>query len=187
MKIINLIISFLLSFSACACSVQQDVNQSSETEEIKNAATVRVYFTKSEEPDGISLVSVKRKVPKDENILDSTLRELFLGPTKKEALLGVMTEIPTGTRLIKITESEDDILLDISSQYLVGGGSASVQLRYLQLYNTIKQVEPHKKFYLHVDGKSIKTIAGEGLEVAQPLSTIDDYTKKFKRSDELQP
>lgn len=148
--------------------------------------TVKIYFTKSKEGGDLSFAAVTRKVPKKGSKLDYALRELFLGPTKQELKMGIMSEIPVGTRLIKIEESEDELLVDLSSQYLVGGGSASVQLRYLQLYKTLTTLEPRKKFYLHVDGKELKTIAGEGLEVTQPLTMINDYTKKYEKIDEMQ-
>ena len=148
---------------------------------------IKVYFTKSKSPEEISFVPVKRKVHKEDSSIDATLRELFLGPTKKEEIKGIMTEIPLGTRLIKVEESDDDILIDLSSQFLTGGGSATMQLRYLQLYKTLKNIAFGKTIYLYADGKSIKTIGGEGLEVSQPLMNIGDYTKKPETSEDLQP
>ena len=169
-------------------------NQSTDQGEIKrglpfsvNTKEVRVCFTKSIEPEKLSLVSVKRRVSKDDSVVNAVLKELFLGPTKKEEIKGVMTEIPTGTRLLEVEESDDDILVDLSSQFLTGGGSATMQLRYLQIYKSLKTIAPHKDIYLLVDGKSIKAIGGEGLEVTQPLTTIPDYTKKYEKVDELQP
>ena len=41
---------------------------------------------------------------------------------------------------------------------------------------------------MHVDGKNIKTIGGEGLEITQPLSMINDYTEKHEEAEEdVQP
>ena len=153
----------------------------------KNSQEVKIYFTKSKGENNIFFIPVIRKISKEDSAIDSSLKELFLGPTKNEELKGVMTEIPVGTRLIKIEESEDEILIDVSPQYLIGGGSASMQLRYLQLYKTLKDVAPNKKLYLHVDGKSVKAIGGEGLEVPQPLKGISDYTKKPEVNDGVQP
>ncbi|MBI3308857.1 MAG: GerMN domain-containing protein [Candidatus Melainabacteria bacterium] len=187
----KLISIFFLCFTfvCTSCNIQTSIHDPSLEEEVslKETVTTKICFTRSKDPKDLALVNVQRRVPKGENIIDATLKELFLGPTKREMLQGIMTEIPVGTRLIKIEESEDAILVDLSSQYLVGGGAASVQLRYLQLYRTLKSLVPKKKLYLHVDGKNIKAIAGEGLEVTQPLSAIDDYTKTHEKSDDLQP
>ena len=62
-----------------------------------------------------------------------------------------------------------------------------MQLRYLQIYKTLKKIAPFKEVYLLVDGKPVKTIGGEGLEVTQPLTKINDYTQKFEKTEGLQP
>ena len=84
-------------------------------------------------------------------------------------------------------ESEDEVLVDLSSQYLTGGGSAAVQLKYLQIYKTLKKICPSKDIYLNVEGKSLKTIGGEGLEVTQPITKINDYTQKYEKTKDVQP
>lgn len=184
----------LLSTTCClllittSCSIPQKLpldlkNLSFE----KNYEVVKIYFTKFKGTENIFLIPVTRKIPKENSILDSSLRELFLGPTKNEEFKGVMTEIPIGTRLINISESEDEVLINLSSQYLTGGGAASMQVRYLQLYRTLKNIVPGKNLYLQVEGKEVKTIGGEGVEITQPLKKINDYTKKYEKIDSVQP
>ena len=153
----------------------------------RNTSEVKIYFTKSKAPEELSLILVPRKVSKEDSIVSVALKELFLGPTKSEELRGIMTEIPVGTRLIKVEESEDEVLVDLSSQYLTGGGSAAVQLKYLQIYKTLKKICPSKDIYLNVEGKSLKTIGGEGLEVTQPITKINDYTQKYEKTKDVQP
>ena len=152
-----------------------------------NSQEIKIYFTKSKGPGEIALVPVARKISKDDSLVYASVKELFLGPTKSEELKKIMTEIPLGTRLINIEESGDEIYLNISSQYIAGGGSATMQLRYLQIYKTLKKIAPFKEVYLLVDGKPVKTIGGEGLEVTQPLTKINDYTQKFEKTEGLQP
>lgn len=187
--LINLLAVFLIFLSGC--SSPQNVENNGDKVGFPfdpNSKVVKVYFTKSKIPKELSLVGVSRRVSKEGSIVGASLKELFLGPTKTEELKGIMTEIPVGTRLIKIEEGGDEILVDISSQYLTGGGSAAMQLRYLQIYKTLKSVCPYKEIYLNIEGKSLKTIGGEGLEVTQPLTKIDDYTKKHEeKTEELQP
>lgn len=153
----------------------------------RNVTKAKVYFVKSSGKDDISLIPISRRISSDDSPIDATLGELFLGPTKKEQLKGIMSEIPEGTRLIKSEVSNDEIVIDLSSQFLTGGGSAAVQLKYLQLYKTLNDVAPDKKIFLHVDGKVLKTIGGEGLEVTQPMMIINDYTKKYEKTENLQP
>ncbi|MBI2995997.1 MAG: GerMN domain-containing protein [Candidatus Melainabacteria bacterium] len=181
-------ICFLFSFTSCSL-VQESNNYGISNNLLFNVGLkdTKVCFTKSKSAKELYWVSVSRKIPKDDNIIEATLRELFLGPTKSEELKGIMTEIPTGTRLIKIEESEDEIVIDVSNQYTTGGGAATMQLRYLQVYKTLKKLAPQKKIYMLVEGKTLKAIGGEGLEVSQPLTKVTDYTEKYEKIEDLQP
>ena len=184
------ILFFLVLFLAGCSNVQESNKRGGHIGlpfDGNNLREVKVYFTKSKAPEELSLVQVSRRVSKEDSIVSASLKELFLGPAKTEELRGIMTEIPIGTRLIKVEESEDEVLIDLSSQYLTGGGSAAMQLRYLQIYKTLKKICPYKNIYLNVEGKSLKTIGGEGLEVTQPLTKINDYTKKHEKTEDVQP
>ena len=185
-KIFFLALSLMLFISGCS-NFQQSESGGIGLPFGTNQREVKVYFTKSKAPEELSLVPVSRKISKDDSIVGAALKELFLGPLKGEELKGLMTEIPIGTRLIKVEESEDEVLVDLSSQYLTGGGSAAMQLRYLQIYKTLKKICPKKDIYLNIEGKSLKTIGGEGLEVTQPLTKINDYTKKQEKTEDVQP
>ena len=187
-KILFLVLSLVFFVSGCSNLQQsQDSGGLIELPFSGNLREVKVYFTKSKAPEELSLIPVSRKISKDDSITGAALKELFLGPTKTEEIRGIMTEIPIGTRLIKVEESEDEVLVDLSSQYLTGGGSAAMQLRYLQIYKTLKKICPNKDIYLNVEGKSLKTIGGEGLEVTQPITKINDYTQKHEKTENVQP
>ena len=187
-KILFLVLSLVFFISGCSNPQRsQDSGGLIELPFSGNSREVKVYFTKSKAPEELSLILVSRRISKDDSVTGAALKELFLGPTKGEELRGIMTEVPVGTRLIKVEESEDEVLVDLSSQYLTGGGSAAMQLRYLQIYKTLKKISPYKNIYLNVEGKSLKTIGGEGLEVTQPLTKINDYTKKHEKTENVQP
>ncbi|GEM_PF-1922469 len=178
-----------------ACSSLTDTEKKLDKENLdnrfnvfgKNTKETKVYFTKIKGKDELLFIPVTRKVDDENSFVAESLKELFLGPTKQEELKGIMTEIPIGTRLIKVEQSEDDILIDISSQFVTGGGSAAMQLRYLQIYKTLRKIAPQKKLYLYVDGKPIKTIGGEGLEITQPLTKINDYTQINEKNSNVEP
>ena len=189
--ILGILLTPSVLFFGCSLAPSDTQKRSKEEKRVgifdSNSQEIKIYFTKSKAPGEIALVPVVRKVSKDDSPVYASIRELFLGPTKPEELKKIMTEIPLGTRLINIEESGDEIYLNISSQYIAGGGSATMQLRYLQIYKTLKKIAPFKEIYLLVDGKPIKTIGGEGLEVTQPLTKINDYTQKFEKTEGLQP
>ena len=180
----NYIIIFtVLTLMLTACST----TSKDRSHKPKNMNEVKVYFTKTKEAKKLFFVPVKRFVSKEDNTVSAALRELFLGPTKKERTKGIMTEIPVGTRLIDVEEADDEVLVDVSSQLLTSGGSATVQLRYLQIYKTLSDMRPNKEFYLNVEGMTLKAIGGEGLEVKQPLAEIPDYTEEHEPTENVQP
>lgn len=181
--------SFLIFLSvlllSTSCSLLNTNKEETETSNIFDSnSKVKVYFIKSNSPDDINFTPVIRKISSDDSPIDAGLKELFLGPTKKEQLRGIMTEIPEGTRLVNVEASQDEISVNLSSQFVTGGGAATMQLRYLQLYKTLAGIAPNKKVYLLVDGKNLKTIGGEGLEITQPIMAINDYTKKYEKTNQ---
>ena len=177
----NLLFTIGFLFFTSGCSIVQNRLSFDHYKEVK------IYFTKSNKEKDVSFTPVKRKIPRGDSAVATSLHELFLGPAKNEELKGIMSEIPVGTRLINVEESDDEVLIDVSNQFITGGGAATMQLRYLQIYKTLKTIVPEKKIYLQIDGKTIKTIGGEGIEITQPLTKINDYTEKHEKTDNLQP
>lgn len=175
---------FILLILSTSCTLINANKEEKKKPGIFDSNKVKVYFIKSNGSEDLEFTPVTRKVSSDDSPVDASLKELFLGPTKKEQLRGIMTEIPEGTRLVNVEASEDEISVDLSSQFVTGGGSATMQLRYLQLYKTLAGIAPKKKVYLLVDGKNLKTIGGEGLEITQPIMAINDYTKKYEKTNQ---
>ncbi len=132
---------------------------------------VKVYFTKANDELGAVLVAVDRKVTKGTTPYQTALKELFKGPSPEERQgLELNTEIPDGTRLIKVTETKEEVQLNISSQFMVGGGAESMQARFRQLRETVLSLAKGRPVYLYIDGQKVEAIGGEGLEVPQPLN-----------------
>lgn len=138
--------------------------------ESAKAPKVTVYFTKPSKELGVVLIPVVRKVPKGSSAYETAIKELFFGPTLEEReKLELNTEIPEGSRLISITEEKDSIKIDISSQFMFGGGSESMQVRFRQFRETALTMAKGRPVYLYIDGTLASKIGGEGLEIPQPL------------------
>ncbi len=164
MKRLSLIIVFLaLSLGSCS-------NNKVSTG-AASGSKVTVYFTKASDELGVVLIPVVRNVPKGKSAYEIAMQELFLGPTLDEReKLDLRTEVPEGTRLIKLDESPKEVKLNISSQFMFGGGSETMQVRFRQLRETALTLAKGRPVFLYIDGEKAKTIGGEGLEVPQPLS-----------------
>ena len=132
--------------------------------------TVNIYFLALDKNDNGIYKKVKREVPKGENKLEYAIKELLKGPNIVEKTAGTYTEIPNTTKLLKIKETGNKIIIDFSSDFQYGGGTDSIYSRMMQLIKTSIENTENKKVYLYLDGKQIKFIGGEGIMITQPLS-----------------
>ena len=94
---------------------------------------------------------------------------LLKGPLIAETKQGIYSEIPANVDLIDIKKTDDKIIVNLTSNFGNGGGSKSIENRIAQLSKTIKIHEPNKKIYLHINGKEVEYLGGEGVYVKQPL------------------
>ena len=145
-------------------------NSSNPAKTSNGQKKVTIYFTKASNELGVVLIPVVREVKEGRTKYETAFRELFLGPTLKEKeKLKLNTEIPEGTRLIKVEELSDKVNIDISGQFMSGGGSETMQARFRQLRETALTTAKGRPVYLYIDGVLAQKIGGEGLEVPQPL------------------
>ncbi len=86
--------------------------------------------------------------------------------------------IPVNTKVLNVVTKNKEIRIDLSKEFIKGGGSASMQGRIIQVLYTATSLEIDAKVYLSVEGKPLKYIGGEGLEVPQPM-TRKDFALEF--------
>ena len=84
--------------------------------------------------------------------------------------MGAYSEVPQNTKLLKIKQNGDKIVIDLSSDFQYGGGTDSIYSRMMQLIKTSITNTENKKIYLYLDGKQVNVIGGEGIMITQPLT-----------------
>jgi spore germination protein GerM len=102
--------------------------------------------------------------------LQWTVESLLKGPSKEELAKGFMSEIPSGVKLLDITEKNQAIRINLSGEFLSGGGANSMMQRLEELKNTVILAEKTTPVFLDVDGKELGALGGEGLFVEQPIN-----------------
>jgi spore germination protein GerM len=139
---------------------------------IKNSLnTVNIYFVKQNQNSKAVLKPVKRIIKPDENRLDTAIAELLKGPDPSELKKRFSSEIPPETKLLEITEKPDRVVINLSQKFESGGGSSSMNTRVLQVSYTASDAVK-KPVYLELEGKEVKYIGGEGIEITQPLPSV---------------
>ena len=105
------------------------------------------------------LVLVKRElsfVPSIENSITLLLK----GPMISEVKKGIYSEIPAGVDLISVTRQNNDIIVNLSSNFGYGGGSNSIENRVKQISKTVKIHEPSKNIFLYTSTLKVVFLSG---------------------------
>ncbi len=137
-------------------------------EEIKKEPKilVNIYFTTT--TGGIKKIS--RELPQNKTKTAFAIEELLKGPDFKERQQGTSSEIPKGTKILSVKETENSVIIDLSDEFQYGGGTESQYTRLKQLINTIVGLKLSKPAYLYLNGQKAEVIGGEGIILTQPLS-----------------
>lgn len=84
----------------------------------------------------------------------------------------ISTEIPAGTILTGVTESNGEINVNFSHDFKDGGGSDSFMARLEQVKRTVSPMAGNHPVYIQVEGERLTT-SGDGLEVKQPINDVE--------------
>ena len=163
--------------------IEMPKNKEEKTENVKTPTVVpskpadaqektvaNVYFLALDKNDNGIFKKVTREYTTKEDKLKFALNELLKGPNLMEKSLGAYSEIPKTTKLLNVKYNGNKVIIDLSSDFQYGGGTDSVYSRMMQLIKTAINNTNNKQIYLHLDGKQIKFIGGEGIMVSQPLN-----------------
>ncbi|MHB1322928.1 MAG: Gmad2 immunoglobulin-like domain-containing protein [Coriobacteriia bacterium] len=119
---------------------------------------VRVYLSRGE-----YLGVASRSVPATASAAESAMAQLLLGPTAAEDGWGLATLIPAGTRLLELSVSQGTARVDLSSEFVTGGGTHDAMLRLAQVVHTLTQFPAIERVLLLVEGDVVDVYSGEGI------------------------
>jgi spore germination protein GerM len=144
----------------------------------QTSQTVELYWLPSQSTD-IDLVPTPVTLDIDrgetsQQILTTALQLLLAGPEAET----YATTIPDQTELLNLTIQEDGIHLNLSQDFTLGGGSASMTARLGQIIYTSTTLNPDAAVWIEVQGKPLELLGGEGLIISQPM-TRQDFDEAF--------
>jgi spore germination protein GerM len=94
------------------------------------------------------------------------------------------TAVPSGTRLLGMQAKPDEIRINLSQEFVEGGGSEAMIYRVAQVLYTATSLNPQAKVYLEIEGQPVNEdhpLGGEGLVLEQPM-TRQSFTTAFPHS-----
>jgi spore germination protein GerM len=98
----------------------------------------------------------------------AALEALAAGPTPEEAQRGLGSEVPPATEVRAVRFADGVVTVDLSADFGVGGGTASMLGRLHQVRFTAARPRGVEAVRLLVEGAPLVALGGEGLVVEQP-------------------
>lgn len=130
--------------------------------------SVQVYWLREDASQKIELAPNKLALKSAEP--DVALRDAFSRLLAGPIAPTTVSTIPQGTELRSLSLKDDGIHIDLSKNFVSGGGSTSMTSRVAQVLYTATSLEPNAKVWISVEGKPLDTLGGEGLMLEQPLT-----------------
>ncbi|WP_071516766.1 GerMN domain-containing protein [Geitlerinema sp. PCC 9228] len=112
-----------------------------------------------------------------EQALERAFTRLLASPSQSAASNSFST-IPEATQLRSLRVAEDGIYVDLSEEFIRGGGSTSMMGRLGQVVYTATSFDPQAKVWISVSGEPLTLLGGEGLQVPQPI-TRESFKREF--------
>ncbi len=135
---------------------------------------VRAYFYLGGEPGSAGLVAVLREVPKTQAVARAAMNALLEGPTTAESADRTITSaVPAGSRLLDLSISDGVATVDLSREFELGGGSASVLTRLGQVVYTLTQFPTVRSVAFQIDGRPVTVFSSEGVVLDGPVARAD--------------
>ncbi|QLE55179.1 GerMN domain-containing protein [Nostoc sp. TCL26-01] len=138
--------------------------------------TANVYWLKPTDKN-VALVPqpVRVATVRPNQALETAFENLLAGPTEGTN----STTIPKGTKLLGLrVENNNEVHVNLSEDFIKGGGSTSMMGRVGQVVYTASSLNPNAKVYIDINGKTLDVLGGEGVVLEQPL-TRDSFKKDY--------
>lgn len=133
---------------------------------------VSVYFIgQNKNHEEVYKIVTRKFNPNEEGSkIEFVVKALLKGPDSSEKQKGIYSEVPTGTKLLSVTETANKVTIDLTSNFEQGGGTDSLYKRLYQLIKTVNK-NTSKSVYLKLNGHQVDVIGGEGIMISQPLNS----------------
>jgi spore germination protein GerM len=139
--------------------------------------TVQVYWLKNIS-DQIEVAAAPVNLDAQQQpsqMLEAAFEQVLQKPTDPD----LISAIPAQTRLRKLEVKPDGVHIDLSPEFVSGGGSTSMTGRLGQVIYTATTLDPAAEVWISVEGQPLEVLGGEGLIIDQPM-TRESFEQNFQ-------
>ena len=165
--LILLVAILLLVFSLLmAQSLHPHPQERAVPQPVVASPTLPIHFSKLQGSQSIAEpISRTVQLKNHASPLQNAVLQLLNGPTQAEKGNGYYSEIPTGTKLLGIRVQEQTVLINLSKEFVSGGGSTSMSQRVNELLSTVQPIAGKREVHIAIEGTPVNRLGGEGMEI----------------------
>lgn len=127
-----------------------------------------VYRRVRVEPRGSDPSSAERDADHEVvPIVRAAIEALVAGPTAAEAARGLSSAVPSATRVLSVGVERGLVTIDLSEEFVAGGGTASMLARLHQVRYSAVRPRAVEEVALRVEGEPLRVLGGEGIMVEE--------------------
>lgn len=126
----------------------------------------------------VKLVATTLSFPQsasNQQVLQKAFEQLLAGPSKSA---NYTSTIPQGTKLLDLNVTQEGVKVNLSQEFVDGGGSAAMSARLGQIIYTASSLKQDTPVWISVEGKPLEHLGGEGVILSQPM-TRQEFDANF--------
>lgn len=130
-----------------------------------------LYFAGIDANSAFVLRPVPRTIPSSDSPLRDTLMTMIGGPTSQEMNKGLISMIPSTTRLLSVAVKGDIAYIDFSEGFRFNThGREGLDTQLKQVVYAATEYPTVKKVQILIEGKRVEFLGPEGIRIDAPLS-----------------
>jgi germination protein M len=131
----------------------------------------RLFFINVDQNGALSMKGVIRSIPASDSPLRDAVQTLLKGPTAQELTIGLLSMVPTETKLRGVTMHGDTAYIDFDESFRFNTqGVEALQAQLRQVVYSATEFPTVKSVQILIEGKIVRYLGTEGVRVDEPLS-----------------
>ncbi len=144
-------------------------SEKEKTGESIKKVKARIYFVRFNERNEKSYLTYVKRSIDSRNPVESALKELIRGLSPSEERRGLLTAVPENLKLRNVRMRNRTAELDFNGSLQMGAAGNILLNRIDQIVYTATQFENVDSVIIKINGKTRRTLGGDGLSISGPL------------------